>query len=58
MATGVLGGFTTFSAFSLDIALMWERGAVVTAFGYAALSVMLSILAVFFGLWVMRGLEP
>ncbi len=57
LATGVLGGFTTFSAFSLDFALMWERGAAVTAFGYAALSVVLSILAVFVGLWVMRGFE-
>lgn len=37
---------------------MWQRGAVVTAFGYVAVSVLLSILAVFFGLWVMRGLEP
>ncbi len=58
VATGVLGGFTTFSAFSLDVAVMWQRGAVVTAFGYVAVSVLLSILAVFFGLWVMRGLEP
>jgi len=58
VATGVLGGFTTFSAFSLDIAVMWQRGALVTAFGYVAASVLLSILAVFFGLWLMRGLEP
>jgi CrcB protein len=33
VATGVLGGFTTFSAFSLDVAVLYERGAVVQAFG-------------------------
>ena len=39
VATGVLGGFTTFSAFSLDVAVLWERGAHLGAFGYAAASV-------------------
>ncbi|WP_436642004.1 fluoride efflux transporter CrcB [Microbaculum sp. FT89] len=58
LATGILGGFTTFSAFSLDVAVLWQRGATMTAFGYVAGSVLLSILAVFLGLWVMRGLEP
>jgi len=58
LATGVLGGFTTFSAFSLDVAVLWQRGAVATAAGYVAVSVFASILALFFGLWVMRGLEP
>src|SRR5690348_3380000 len=33
VATGILGGFTTFSAFSLDFAVLWERGAMVTAVG-------------------------
>jgi CrcB protein len=56
VATGVLGGFTTFSAFSLDVALMWERGATQAAIAYVLLSVVLSIAAVFAGLFVMRQL--
>jgi fluoride exporter len=55
LATGVLGGFTTFSAFSLDFALLAERGQVGMALAYAAVSVMASIAAIFLGLWVMRG---
>ena len=35
VATGILGGFTTFSAFSLDFAVLWQRGEVLPAFGYA-----------------------
>ncbi len=54
VATGILGGFTTFSAFSLDFAVLFERGAMVSAFGYAIASVVLSILALFFGLWLVR----
>ncbi len=56
VATGILGGFTTFSAFSLDFAVLLERGAPAAAFGYAALSVLGSIAALFFGLAVVRGL--
>ncbi|MGD9914694.1 MAG: fluoride efflux transporter CrcB [Rhizobiaceae bacterium] len=55
VATGILGGFTTFSAFSLDVAVLWERGAHLGAFGYAAASVAGSILALFVGLWLARG---
>jgi CrcB protein len=55
VATGVLGGFTTFSAFSLDFAVLWERGAVMSAFGYALGSVALSIVALFVGLWLARS---
>jgi CrcB protein len=47
VATGVLGGFTTFSAFSLDFVVLWGRGAVMSAFGYALGSVALSIVALF-----------
>ncbi len=54
LATGVLGGFTTFSAFSLDFALLWERKAHVAALAYAAGSVALSLAAVFAGLWLAR----
>lgn len=54
VATGVLGGFTTFSAFSLDFATLVERGAAMSAFGYAGASFVLSILALFAGLALMR----
>ena len=56
LATGVLGGYTTFSAFSLDAALLWERGAVGQAAAYLAGSVVLAILGLFAGLWVVRSL--
>ncbi len=55
-ATGVLGGFTTFSAFSLDAALLFERGHHWMAAGYVALSVALSIAALFAGLIMLRQL--
>ena len=53
-AVGVLGGFTTFSAFSLETALMIERRQFATAGGYVAASVVLSIAALFLGLMVAR----
>lgn len=53
-AVGVLGGFTTFSAFSLETALMIERRQFAMAGGYVALSVVLSIAALFIGLTVAR----
>ena len=56
VATGILGGFTTFSAFSLDFAVLWERGAAGQAFAYAAGSVVISLLALFAGLWFVRSL--
>ena len=54
--TGILGGFTTFSAFSLDTALLIERGQPGTAVGYVLLSVLLSIGALFAGMLLMRQL--
>lgn len=54
IATGLLGGFTTFSAFSLDFAVLFERGAYGPALVYLLASVGLSILALFAGLAVMR----
>jgi CrcB protein len=54
LTTGVLGGFTTFSAFSLDFVTLYERKEMTAAFGYAAGSVGLSLLAVFAGLVVVR----
>ena len=55
LTTGILGGFTTFSAFSLDFVQVFERGDAGQAVGYAAASVMLSIMACFAGLALMRG---
>jgi fluoride exporter len=54
LTTGVLGGYTTFSAFALDAALLWERGEALAAAGYVFGSVAISLVAVFVGLSVMR----
>lgn len=54
LTTGILGGFTTFSAFSLDAALLWERGATGQAALYVAVSVALSVAGLFLGLWLVR----
>ena len=56
LATGILGGFTTFSAFSLDVALMVERKQMLVAGAYAGASVGLSVAALFAGLAVIRAL--
>ena len=53
-AVGVLGGFTTFSAFSLEVALMIERRQLPQAFGYSLLSVLASVAALFAGLMLAR----
>jgi CrcB protein len=55
LTTGILGGFTTFSAFSLDTALLVERHAYGLAAGYAVGSVAASVSALFFGLAMFRG---
>lgn len=55
VATGLLGGFTTFSAFSLDFAVLFERGTFVPALLYAALSVLGSLAALFVGLAAVRA---
>ncbi len=54
LTTGVLGGYTTFSAFSLDVALLYERGAMATAAGYVVGSVVLSLAGLFAGLYIVR----
>jgi CrcB protein len=56
LMTGVLGGYTTFSAFSLDTALLYERGEVGLALLYVLGSVGLSILGLFAGLALVRHL--
>lgn len=54
LVTGVLGGFTTFSAFSLDAVLLWEKGHAGAAAAYVAASVLLSILGVAAGMSLAR----
>jgi fluoride exporter len=54
LATGVLGGFTTFSAFSLETLNMLRSGETAKAAAYAALSVILSVAALGLGLWLAR----
>lgn len=56
LTTGILGGFTTFSAFSLDAVLLWERGAAVSAVLYVSASVLVAILALMLGLMLVRSL--
>ena len=56
LTTGVLGGFTTFSTFSLDVAVLLERGETGSAVIYALASLVVSVLALFAGLWLVRTL--
>lgn len=58
LTTGILGGFTTFSAFALDTALLTERGDLVAGMAYVAASVAGSIAALFAGLSLVRVLTP
>lgn len=56
LVVGFLGGFTTFSSFSLDTMALFERGEGLTAFVYVAASVLLSLAAAFGGLALGRSL--
>lgn len=56
LTTGVLGGFTTFSAFSLDAATMWQRGDHAAVVVYAVASVVLSIGGLFLGMITVRAI--
>lgn len=56
LTAGFLGGFTTFSAFALDFAVLAERKAYVAAGSYAVASVALSLVAIFAGLALVRSL--
>jgi CrcB protein len=55
VAVGILGGFTTFSSFSLDTIAMIERGDIGPALAYVLASVIIGIGALYVGLLVMRG---
>jgi CrcB protein len=54
LMTGILGGYTTFSAFSLDAAVLYERGEIGAALFYVLGSVVLSIAGLFAGLALVR----
>jgi CrcB protein len=54
LTVGILGGFTTFSSFSLEAALLIRRDELLLAGLYVALSVGLSIAGLFLGLWLVR----
>jgi CrcB protein len=54
LVVGMLGAFTTFSTFSLDVVTLYERGALAAAAAYVIASVVLSVAALFAGLWVVR----
>ena len=55
IAVGLLGGFTTFSSFSLETLNLFERGAFALALAYVGASVVLSLLAIACGLWAARS---
>jgi len=55
LTTGVLGGFTTFSSFSLDVGVLYERGAIGMAAIYVIASLLLSIAGLFAGLALVRS---
>lgn len=55
LMTGVLGGFTTFSAFSLDSMTLWQRGETVLALVYVGMSVVLSLAAIALAMHLFRG---
>ena len=55
LTTGILGGYTTFSAFSLDAALLYERGEVGMAAVYVIASVAISIAGLFAGFAIVRS---
>ncbi len=56
LTTGIMGGYTTFSTFSLESALLIQRQAYVTATGYVVGSAILSIVALFCGMWIVRAI--
>lgn len=56
LATGILGGFTTFSAFSLELYQIANRGLASLAFMYGAFSVLLSLLALLLGMYLAKVL--
>ncbi len=56
LTTGIIGGFTTFSTFSLDAAAMWQRGEHIAAVAYVLASVLISLAALFLAMALTRRL--
>jgi CrcB protein len=54
LVVGMLGAFTTFSTFSLDVVTLYERGALAATAAYIIASIVFSVGALFAGLWVVR----
>ena len=54
LATGVLGGFTTFSTFALEIIELFQRGQTIAAISYALGSIIAGAAAVLLGMWLVR----
>lgn len=57
LTTGILGGFTTFSAFSNDAYNLYMRGDTMNALLYVVFSVVLSLIALVFGVWVAKTFQ-
>ncbi len=55
LTTGLLGGFTTFSAFSLEAAVMWQRSDYMALGSYVAASILLSLASLFLGMGAVRA---
>ncbi|MGQ4005793.1 fluoride efflux transporter CrcB [Francisellaceae bacterium CB300] len=55
LVTGFLGGFTTFSSFSLDVLNLLQRGEILIALSYILVSVLISLLAVIIGFYMVLG---
>lgn len=55
LGVGMLGGFTTFSSFSMEIILLWDRGAAGLAITYAAVSLAAGVIGMVLGLMLMRA---
>lgn len=55
VAVGIFGGFTTFSSFSLDTIVLIERGEMLSAITYVALSVVVCLIGLYLGLLITRG---
>ena len=58
LTVGLLGGFTTFSSFSLDVVTLYERGQAATAVLYIFVSVLISLAAIFAGMFLVRSFAP
>ena len=55
---GLLGGFTTFSAFSIDVYLIYQNNGKMIATAYAILSIVFSLLALLIGVWLIKSCVP